>query len=147
MKTKGRQNWPPHQATKGTQTLRIAGFEFLFLFNAHFQSYVVPKHKPKSARTTWCSLSYNNNARPKKIKKNSFKVENVWGHVPRASWSRATGFSLGAPLQICPQLIQINWICVAVNVSAEISVGKLQLSVYRDPENKHGFLGGDNKIQ
>jgi len=37
------------------------------LFIAHSQSSVVPKFrsKTKSARPTWCSLSYNNNARPK----------------------------------------------------------------------------------
>ena len=33
--------------------------------------------------------------------------------------------------------------CVAVNVSEEISAGKLQISEYRDPKNKHGALGAD----
>jgi len=33
--------------------------------------------------------------------------------------------------------------CVGVSVFAQISVGKLQLSVLSGPVNKHGVLGGD----
>jgi len=47
------------------------------LFSAHFQSFVVPQvTKPKLHKPIWCLLSYNNNARPKKIKQ-FFRVEKL----------------------------------------------------------------------
>jgi len=36
--------------------------------------------------------------------------------------------------------------CVGVSVFAQITVGKLHLSEYQDPDNKHGALGGEKII-